>query len=130
MDAFVEGVHFRLATTSMRDLGHRCLAASVSDLAAMGAEPGRGVLRARPARTARRARVLELTDGAEALAAELGMTICGGDLTACAELFVSSRRSVTPTDEDRLAYAATERGPGDRVGSPERWAARRPGTCC
>ena len=41
VDAFVEGVHFRLATTSMRDLGHKCLAASLSDLAAMGAGPGR-----------------------------------------------------------------------------------------
>ena len=43
VDAFVEGVHFRLATTSLGDLGHKCLAASLSDLAAMGAERRRGL---------------------------------------------------------------------------------------
>ena len=40
VDGFVEGVHFRLATTTMRDLGHKCLAGATSDIAAMGARPG------------------------------------------------------------------------------------------
>ena len=38
-DLLVEGVHFRRATTSVRDLGHKALAVNLSDLAAMGAEP-------------------------------------------------------------------------------------------
>src|SRR3954462_10920206 len=75
VDAFVEGVHFRLATTSMGDLGHRCLAAAVSDLAAMGAEPGEAYFAIGLPEQLGRRELLELTGGAEALAQELGMTI-------------------------------------------------------
>jgi thiamine-monophosphate kinase len=115
VDAFVEGVHFRLATTSMRDLGHRCLAAAVSDLAAMGAEPGEAyfALGLPPQLGARE--LLEMTDGAEALADQLGMTICGGDLSACPELFVA----VTATGHAADAQALVRRSgahAGDRVG--------------
>lgn len=38
-DALIEDVHFRCATISMRDLGHKALAVNLSDLAAMGATP-------------------------------------------------------------------------------------------
>ena len=88
VDAFVEGVHFRLATTSLRDLGHKCLAASMSDIAAMGAEAGEAYLvLGLPRNVARE--VIELIDGAEGLAAAIGVTICGGDVTVSNELFVA-----------------------------------------
>ena len=88
IDSFVEGVHFRLVTTSLRDLGHKCLAASLSDLAAMGATPGEAyVALGLPPHLGER-EVLELTDGMGALAAETGVTICGGDVTRADELFV------------------------------------------
>lgn len=38
-DAFVEGVHFRFATHAPAGIGRRALAATLSDLAAMGARP-------------------------------------------------------------------------------------------
>jgi thiamine-monophosphate kinase len=38
-DLLLEGVHFRLSTTSPEDLGWKTLAVNLSDLAAMGAEP-------------------------------------------------------------------------------------------
>ena len=90
VDAFVEGVHFRLATTSMRDLGHKCLAASLSDLAAMGAGAGRGLHRVGlPGHLGER-EVLELADGAaERWRPSTASSICGGDLTARDELFVA-----------------------------------------
>jgi thiamine-monophosphate kinase len=40
VDAMVDGVHFRLAQVSPADAGHRALAGALSDLAAMGADPG------------------------------------------------------------------------------------------
>ena len=39
VDALVEGVHFDRAFTPPAAIGHRALAANLSDLAAMGAEP-------------------------------------------------------------------------------------------
>src|SRR4051795_13684464 len=115
VDAFVEGVHFRLATTSMRDLGHRCLAAAVSDLAAMGAQPGEAYFAVGLPPQLGERELLELTDGAEALAEQLGMTICGGDLTACPELFVAVTAVGHASGEDALIPRDGAR-PGDRVG--------------
>src|SRR4051812_11837600 len=40
VDAFVEGVHFRRETASLASIGHKAIAAGLSDLAAMGAIPG------------------------------------------------------------------------------------------
>ena len=81
VDAFVEGVHFRLATTSMRDLGHKCLAASLSDIAAMAARPGEAYISVGLPEHLGEREMLELADGAQALAQEHDVTICGGDLT-------------------------------------------------
>jgi thiamine-monophosphate kinase len=89
VDVFVETVHFRLDTTSLRDLGHKCLAASLSDLAAMAAEPGEAYIAIGLPEKVEPAELLELVDGAEALAKEVGVTICGGDLTRSGELFVA-----------------------------------------
>ena len=89
IDSFVEGVHFRLATTSLRDLGHKCLAASLSDLAAMGADPGEAYIALGLPDHIGEREVLELAEGAEPLAAEHGVTICGGDISRADELFVS-----------------------------------------
>jgi thiamine-monophosphate kinase len=89
VDGFVEGVHFRLATTSMRDLGHKCLAAACSDIAAMGALPGEAYfVLGLPGHLAPE-EVTDFAEGAEALAADLGVTICGGDLSRSDELFVA-----------------------------------------
>ena len=38
-DALVEGVHFRLSTSSPEDVGHKALHVNLSDVAAMGAVP-------------------------------------------------------------------------------------------
>jgi thiamine-monophosphate kinase len=89
VDVFVEGVHFRLATTSLHDLGHKCLAASLSDLAAMGADPGEAYIAIGLPEHVEPEELPELADGAEALAEDVGVTICGGDLTRSEELFVA-----------------------------------------
>jgi thiamine-monophosphate kinase len=89
VDAFVEGVHFRLATTSMGDLGHKVLAAALSDLAAMGASPGEAYVTVGvPAHLGER-ELLELVDGAGALARIHGVSVVGGDLTRADELFLA-----------------------------------------
>ena len=115
VDAFVEGVHFRLATTSMHDLGHKCVAAATSDIAAMGALPGEVYIALGLPEHLDSDEVLDLADGAEALASELGFTICGGDISRSHELFVA----VTATGHAGAERELVTRGgarPGDRLG--------------
>jgi thiamine-monophosphate kinase len=115
VDAFVEGVHFRLATTSLGDLGHKCLAASLSDLAAMGASAGEAYFAFGLPPSFGEREVLELVAGAERLAAETGVTICGGDLTAAGELFVAVTVVGYADSENALATRAGA-GVGELVG--------------
>jgi thiamine-monophosphate kinase len=115
IDSFVEGVHFRLVTTSLGDLGHKCMAASLSDLAAMGAEPGEAYIAVGlPAHLGER-EMLELVDGAESLAAEYATTICGGDLTRSDELFVVVTVVGYVSDPAQVVTRAGARA-GDLVG--------------
>src|SRR5205807_817871 len=44
VDTMVDGVHFRLGQLLPEEIGHRALAAAISDLAAMGASPGEAYL--------------------------------------------------------------------------------------
>ncbi len=77
-DMLVEGVHFRLDWTSPEDLGWKALAVSLSDLAAMGATPGRALVSI-AVDGARRKLVLEVARGMQSLAARTGTSIVGGD---------------------------------------------------
>jgi thiamine-monophosphate kinase len=115
VDAFVEGVHFRLATTSLGDLGHKCLAASLSDLAAMGASAGEAYIVLGLPPNVGEHETLELVAGAERLATETGVTICGGDLTAADELFVVVTVVGYAESEDALTTRAGARA-GELVG--------------
>ncbi len=88
-DMLVEGVHFRLATTSLRDLGAKALAVNVSDIAAMGGLPvaalvGLGVP---PGMTP--AEVDDLYAGMDELAAVHGLTVAGGDVTTAPVLVLA-----------------------------------------
>jgi thiamine-monophosphate kinase len=86
VDALVEGVHFRSTQLEPEEIGHRALAAALSDLAAMGALPGEAYLALALPPGYGRERALGLLRGAEQLAAEHGVTIAGGDITRASEL--------------------------------------------
>lgn len=85
-DLMVEDVHFRRAHASLADIGHRALAAALSDLAAMGAGPGEAYIALVLPPGLSEADVLELTGGAQALAARHGVTLAGGDLASGSQL--------------------------------------------
>jgi thiamine-monophosphate kinase len=82
VDVLVDGTHFRLGQASPADVGHRALAAALSDLAAMGAAPGEAYLGVVLPPALSDAQALALHEGAEALAATTGTTIAGGDIVA------------------------------------------------
>jgi len=81
VDAIVDGVHFRLGEAGLEAVGRKALATALSDLAAMGAEPGEAyvVLGAPP--DFGEDDFLTLLDGLLGLAAETGTTLAGGDVT-------------------------------------------------
>jgi len=89
LDTMVDGVHFRRGQLSAAEIGHRALAAALSDLAAMGAAPGEAYLALGVPAGAATADVVALAEGAQALAAEHGVTIAGGDVTGAPALTVS-----------------------------------------
>ena len=80
-DVMVDGTHFRLGEASPEDVGWRALAGALSDLAGMGAEAGEAYLSVVLPPGFGDEDVVALHRGAEALAAECGVTIAGGDLT-------------------------------------------------
>ncbi|MGD9735895.1 MAG: thiamine-phosphate kinase [Solirubrobacterales bacterium] len=82
VDAVVEGVHFRREDGfALADVGAKALATALSDLAAMGAEPGEAyVVLGVPAELGE-PELLQLADGLAEVAAASGTAIAGGDVS-------------------------------------------------
>ncbi len=89
VDTMVDGVHFRSDQLSEHEIGHRALAAALSDLAAMGACAGEAYFALGLPQGLDSAYALGIARGAQALASETGVTIAGGDLTRAPSLTVS-----------------------------------------
>jgi thiamine-monophosphate kinase len=84
-DAVVENVHFRLDWIGWRELGWRAAAASLSDLAASGAEPEALVISLAVPSTTSVDDVIELYEGI----AETAVPVVGGDLTSSDAVMLS-----------------------------------------
>ncbi len=91
LDAMVEGVHFRLREgwATPAEVGHRALAGALSDLAAMGADPGEAYLALGLPSGFAEAAALELVRAAIALAEQTGTVIAGGDVVGAPVLTVA-----------------------------------------
>lgn len=89
VDALVEGVHFRRDFASPAQIGHKALAAALSDLAAMGAEAGEAYVVLGLPPDFEEEQCLELLEGMTALAAATGIDLAGGDLSRASELFLA-----------------------------------------
>ena len=80
-DSLVEGVHFRFDWLDPEAVGHRALAASLSDLAAAIAEPIGALVTAAGSRAAFEARMEGVYGGLRDLAGRTGCPVLGGDLS-------------------------------------------------
>jgi thiamine-monophosphate kinase len=112
VDALVEGVHFRVPPFGLASVGHKALAAALSDLAAMGAEPGEAYVQLGIPAGLEDERLLELADGIGGLAAEHAVAIAGGDVTAAPALFVAITAVGHAADQGALVRRSGA-APGD-----------------
>jgi thiamine-monophosphate kinase len=86
VDALLEGIHFRRATSPLLDIGAKALAVNLSDLAAMGARPWWCLVALGIPRRFGLTEVRRLGRGLGGLARSNGVAVLGGNVTRAAEL--------------------------------------------
>lgn len=106
VDAIVEGVHFRRSSMPLEAIGRRALATALSDLAAMGAQPGEAYIVLGVPEDLDEAGCLELLEGVEAIAARTGTTLAGGDISRSTVLFVAMTAVGHAPDAESLVTRA------------------------
>src|SRR5262249_47151567 len=113
VDAVVEGVHFRRATSRLEEVGHKALAVNLSDLAAMGARPRWALVALGTPRGFRLSDARRLGAGFGALARTTGTALVGGNVSRAPGLSLT----VTVGGEVAPGRALLRSGarPGDRV---------------
>jgi thiamine-monophosphate kinase len=88
VDLLVEDVHFRRATSTPAQIGHKALAAALSDLAAMGVGAGEAYVALTVPADMSEDECMELLGGIRELAEETGATLAGGDISAGATVSI------------------------------------------
>jgi thiamine-monophosphate kinase len=116
IDTVAEGTHFDRATSSPADIGHKALATALSDLAAMGAEPGEAYVSLALPSDLSEDSALELVAALSALAERTDTTVAGGDVVSAGTLVVTV--SVTGwAEREQDLIGRDGAAPGDVVGT-------------
>lgn len=89
VDAIVEGIHFRREWSPPGAIAQKAVASALSDLAAMGAEPGEIYVTLGVPRGTSADLLTGLADGFQQAAERFGAVLAGGDTVSSPTLFVS-----------------------------------------
>jgi thiamine-monophosphate kinase len=114
VDAVVQGVHFRSPSWPLVAVGHKAVAAALSDLAAMGAAPGEIYVAAGLPTSIDERAFDELCSGIAAAADASGATVAGGDLSSASELWLSVTVVGYAANDDAVVTRAGAQ-PGDVI---------------
>jgi thiamine-monophosphate kinase len=110
-DLSIEGLHFLRHLHPPRAVGHRALARSLSDIAAMGGTPRYALISLAISHQTSRAWVREFYAGVMALARRFGVSVAGGDTAV-----VPDRISVDAVVAGEIARGKAVRRSGARAG--------------
>lgn len=114
-DLLVEEVDFKLDTTTPELLGHKALAVSLSDIAAMGARARWGFVSiGLPADVWESGFAERLYDGYLSLADQYGVELAGGDVSRTPDKIVIDSMLIGECDSDR-AVRRCGAAPGDQI---------------
>ena len=112
-DTQEEGVHFRRDWSTPEDIGWRCLAVNVSDIAAMGGVPLGAVVALSLPETLVVAFVEAMYDGMNALAEAYDCPIVGGNISKSTERLSVTITVLGSTPRDGAVYRAAARAGDD-----------------
>ena len=118
VDTLAEGTHWRRDTMSFADVGWRAVATSVSDLAAMGADPGYVLIAAELAPDVELDDVDAFADGVAEACRRYGVRVAGGNVAGAAATSVSTTAfgSASTLDDGTAALLRRDAArPGDLV---------------
>lgn len=111
IDTMVEGVHF-FSTVAPFHLGHKIMAVSLSDMAAMGAQP-RWALLSLAAPKLEQAWLDAFTAGINSILERFSVSLVGGDTTFAQQLVLSSQLLGSVGKKQALTRAGAK--PGDKI---------------
>ena len=112
-DTVVEGIHFTRVTTPWRDLGWKCIASNVSDIAAMGGLPAYALITLGLPPETEVGDLEELYHGMLEMANQCGAAIIGGDMVRSPVVFITVGLTGVHGGSPMLR---TNARPGDLVG--------------
>ena len=113
-DALVENVHFLTDRIGAEQLGHKCLAVNLSDIASMGAEPTFAVVTVASPANGDVDYLAGVFRGIRALADRFGVTIVGGDMTSSQSDLMISLTALGEARVDEIRYRS-DAHPGDAL---------------